>query len=141
MSAEQLPITAAQLAGNFCETLFYGIYLVTCIFCARFLLFTGSGHEERWLRADEIRWMMVVIASLLFAICTFDVAIGLLHNFRAFVQSDNPEKELLNLGDWINIARVRISVSISLATIQIIEMRDNSHAHKFYACPLVTLSW
>ncbi|EKM79155.1 hypothetical protein AGABI1DRAFT_113763 [Agaricus bisporus var. burnettii JB137-S8] len=105
MSTEQFPITAAQLAGNFCETLFYGMYLVTSGFCARSLLFTGCGHEERWLRPDEIRWMMVVIASLLFVICTFDVAIGLLHNFHAFVQSDNPEKELLNLGDWINITR------------------------------------
>lgn len=112
MSTEQFPITAAQLAGNFCETLFYGMYLVTSGFCARSLLFTGCGHEERWLRPDEIRWMMVVIASLLFVICTFDVAIGLLHNFHAFVQSDNPEKELLNLGDWINITRVRASASL-----------------------------
>jgi hypothetical protein len=55
--------------------------------------------------------MMVTIASLLFVICTFDLAIGLLHNFRAFVQSDNAEKEFLNLGDWINITRVSISRS------------------------------
>jgi hypothetical protein len=84
--------------------------------------------------------MMVGIAALLFVICTFDVAIGLLHNFRAFVESDNPEKELLNLGDWINITRVRISASI-FATIQIIEMRDNSPVHRFYPCSSVTSSW
>jgi hypothetical protein len=121
MSAEQFPITAAQLAGNFCETLFYGMYLITCGFCTRSLLFTGSGHEERWLHTDEIRWMMVVISSLLFAICTFNLSIGLLHNFHAFVQSDNLEKEFLNLGDWINIARVHISIPF-FAMMQIIEM-------------------
>jgi hypothetical protein len=139
MSAEQFPITAAQLAGNFCETLFYGMYLVTCIFCARSLLFTGSGHEERWLRVDEIRWMMVVIASVLFVICTFDVAIGLLHNFRAFVQSDNAEKEFLNLGDWINITRVRITTTFHPS--QFGSLKDNSPARKFYPCSSVTLSW
>jgi hypothetical protein len=52
--------------------------------------------------------MMVFIALALFGICTFDVAIGLLHNFRAFVESSNPTHELFNIADWINIARVRI---------------------------------
>jgi hypothetical protein len=123
MSAEQFPITAAQLAGNFCETLFYGMYLVTCGFCARSLLFTSGGHGKRWLRTDEIRWMTVVISSLLFIICTFNLFIGLLHNFRAFVKSDNPEKEFLNLGDWINITRVCISMPFfCFATLQISEV-------------------
>ncbi|KAF9444736.1 hypothetical protein P691DRAFT_736036 [Macrolepiota fuliginosa MF-IS2] len=102
---DPFPITAAQLSGNFCETLFYGMYLVTFCFCVHTLLITGSGREERWLRPYEIRWMMVGVAISLFAICTFDVAIGLLHNFHAFVKSSNPTNELLNIADWINIAR------------------------------------
>ncbi|KAF5347892.1 hypothetical protein D9756_010197 [Leucocoprinus leucothites] len=108
------PLTAAQLSGNFCETLFYGMYLVTFTFCARTLLITGSGREERWLRLHEIRWTMMIVALTLFAICTFDTAIGLLHNFHAFVQSEDAEKELLNIADWINIAR---SVNQTVAMI------------------------
>ncbi|XP_006463035.1 hypothetical protein AGABI2DRAFT_207725 [Agaricus bisporus var. bisporus H97] len=106
-SAERrFPITAAQLVGNFCETLLYGMYLVTCGLCARAFLFTGSGKEERWLRPHEIRWMMVFIATTLLAICSFDVAIGLLHNFQAFIQSTNPSEEYYDIGDWINISRI-----------------------------------
>jgi len=32
--------------------------------------------------------------------------LGLLHNFRAFVDSEDPEQEFRNIADWINIARV-----------------------------------
>lgn len=107
MSVNQFPITAAQLSGNFCETLFYGMYLVTCCICARTLLITGSGQEERWLRLHEIRWIMASVAIALFIVCTFDVAIGLLHNFHAFIRAKDPTVELNNIADWINIARVR----------------------------------
>lgn len=103
---EEFPITAAQLSGNFCETLFYGMYLVTCCSCAHTLLVAGSGREIRWLRPHEIRWMMAGIALALFAINTFDVAIGLLHNFNAFIKATDATTEFHNIADWINIARV-----------------------------------
>jgi hypothetical protein len=107
-SAEaRFPITAAQLSGNFSEAVFYGMYLVTCCFCGHTLFFISDGRDERFLRAHDIRWMMVFIAVALFVICTFDVAIGLLHNFNAFIKSSNPTQELYNIADWINIARVR----------------------------------
>lgn len=68
-SQEKLPITASQLSGNFCETLFYGMYLVTCTFCARTPLLTGSGGEEQWLRLNKIRWIMAILAFALFGVC------------------------------------------------------------------------
>jgi hypothetical protein len=105
------PITAAQLSGNFCETLFYGMYLVTCTFCVRVLFIGGSGRDERWLQFREIRWFWVSIAFTLFGVCTFDTAIGLLHNFQAFVESNDPDISFDNIGNWINIARVRIECS------------------------------
>jgi len=43
---------------------------------------------------------------MLFAICTFDTVIGLVHNIQAFVHSNDPEKEFVNLSNWITIARV-----------------------------------
>jgi hypothetical protein len=50
--------------------------------------------------------MMSIVAVILFLILTFDIAIGLLHNFNAFIKSDDPEKELLRISNWINITRV-----------------------------------
>ncbi|KAH8827174.1 hypothetical protein DL96DRAFT_1605787 [Flagelloscypha sp. PMI_526] len=100
------PITEAQLTGNFCETLVYGIYLVTCISCFKALLMIGK--EERWRKPNEIRWIMVVVAFLLFWISTFDVANGLYHNIRAFVQYKGPggaTQDLTNIHDWVNVAR------------------------------------
>jgi len=104
---DPFPITAAQLSGNFCETLFFGIYLATCTSCIRTLLTisTGTG-KERWRQPHEIRWILTIVAFILFVICTFDTVLGLLHNFRAFVDSEDPEQEFRNIADWINIARV-----------------------------------
>ncbi|KAF5347897.1 hypothetical protein D9756_010198 [Leucocoprinus leucothites] len=108
MSAADLqqpfPITAAELTGNFCETLTYGMYLVTCTFCARTLFLTGGGQEESWRRLHKIRWLMTLVAFALLSLCTFDVEIGLLHNFRAFIDAEDAETEFSNISDWINIA-------------------------------------
>ena len=100
------PLTTAQLLGNFCETLFYGIYFVTCLSCVRVFLDAWTRQEGRWGRSLKIRWLMTTTALVLFAICTFDTAIGLLHNIQAFVHSSDPEKVFLNLSGWITIARV-----------------------------------
>jgi len=50
--------------------------------------------------------MLTIIAFVLFSICTFDTTLGLLHNFHAFIDSEDPEREFRNIADWINIARV-----------------------------------
>jgi hypothetical protein len=109
MSASQFPITAAQLSGILCETLLYGMYLVTCGFCARALLIVSNDGEKRWVRVHEVRWILTIIAVALFVISTWDVAIGILHLFHAFIKAENATVELTNIADWINIARVRFS--------------------------------
>lgn len=53
---------------------------------------------------------MSIIAVALFAISTWDVAIGILHLFHAFIRADNAKVELENIADWINIARVCFSL-------------------------------
>ncbi|KAJ3560834.1 hypothetical protein NP233_g10572 [Leucocoprinus birnbaumii] len=111
---EPFPVAAAQLLGNFCQTLLYGVYLVTCAFCARTLLWKGSGQEERWVRPSEIRWLMAVVAMTFFALSTFDVAIGLLHNVQAFIRSTDSEAAFHNIGEWINIARTVDQVVIGI---------------------------
>ena len=103
---DPFPLTIAQLFGNFCETLFYGIYLVTCLSCVRVFLDAWTRQVGRWGRSRRIRWLMTMTALALFTICTFDTVIGLVHNIQAFVHSNDPEKEFVNLSNWITIARV-----------------------------------
>ncbi|KAJ7205004.1 hypothetical protein GGX14DRAFT_569155 [Mycena pura] len=106
MSAAEFPLTEAQLTGNWFETLTYGMYFVTCGFCARTLLFIGP--EQRWRKPSEIRWFILSVAVVLFVVGTFDVVIGLLHNLQAFVffrGTGGAAQELTDISNWINIAR------------------------------------
>jgi hypothetical protein len=57
---------------------------------------------------------MLTIAALLFFFMTFDVAIDLVQNFQAFVDSNDAEKSLLDVGGWLSIAGVRVrSMTVS----------------------------
>jgi fatty acid desaturase len=104
--SSDLPITTARIVADFCSTLFYGVYLVTCTFCARTLFFTGHGQEERWRKPSEIRWLMAVIAVILFCCLTFGVAVHLSHTLFAFVDSDDPAEVLQDVANWYNVAGV-----------------------------------
>ncbi|KAJ7291677.1 hypothetical protein C8J57DRAFT_1273711 [Mycena rebaudengoi] len=107
--SNSFPITEAQLTGNYFETLTYGMYLVTCCFCARSLFWIPQPEgEERLRRRSEIRWMLVSVFCFIFVVNTFDDIIGLVHNLAAFVKytgPGGPQEELTNIHDWINIAR------------------------------------
>ncbi|KAJ7712069.1 hypothetical protein B0H14DRAFT_3019602 [Mycena olivaceomarginata] len=101
-----LSLSEAQLLGNWFETLTYGMYFVTCGFCARKLLCIGP--EDRGRRPSEIRWFILSVGITLFVIATFDVVIGLLHNLQAFAfytGGGGAAKELSDISGWINVAR------------------------------------
>ncbi|KAJ6467315.1 hypothetical protein C8R45DRAFT_1078560 [Mycena sanguinolenta] len=101
-----LPLTEAQLLGNWFETLTYGMYIVTCGFCARTLLCIGPDH--RWRKPSEIRGFILSVYIALFVGATFDVVIGLLHNLHAFVfytGGGGAAQVLVDISNWINIAR------------------------------------
>jgi hypothetical protein len=106
------PITAAQLTGNYFETLGYGMYLVTCIFCAQTLFWIPQpGGGERLRRRSEIRWLLVSVFCFIFVVSTFDDIIGQVHIILAFVKykgAGGAKEELTNIHDWINIVRVSI---------------------------------
>ena len=107
-SQNSFPITTAQLLGSYCETLTFGIYLATCWFCACTLLLT-NGAEERLRRPNEIQWLMLSVAVILFIVSVFDDIIGFIHNLVAFVWYNGPggaKEELTNIHEWINISRV-----------------------------------
>jgi hypothetical protein len=70
-----IPLTEAQLLGNWFETLTYGMYFVTCGFCARTLLCIGP--DDRWRKPSEIRGLILSVGIALFVVATFDVVVGL----------------------------------------------------------------
>lgn len=111
-----LPLTAAELIGNYCETLTFGIYLVTCCFCARTLLFSDD-PEERLRRPSEIRWFMFSVAVALFVFSVFDDIIGWAHNMAAFVRYHGPggANQEFKIREWISVARVSILDIITLS--------------------------
>jgi hypothetical protein len=64
---------------------------------------------------------MVAAALSLFFFCTFDVAIGLLHNFLAFIESTDPDQEFQKVANWVNMARVSAAVYLSIKDSYICE--------------------
>ncbi|TFK33591.1 hypothetical protein BDQ12DRAFT_670121 [Crucibulum laeve] len=81
MSSSSFPITAAQLWGLFMESVLYGMYLVTCGYCAQYLFLI----DGRWKRLREYNWAMVIVAILLLILATLDVTMGFYYNMWAFV--------------------------------------------------------
>ncbi|KAJ7451237.1 hypothetical protein B0H11DRAFT_1642687, partial [Mycena galericulata] len=104
-----LPITAAQLTGLYFETLAYGMYLVTCCFCAQTLFWiVQPGGGERLRRRNEVRWILVSVFCFIFVVSTLDDVTGMMHIMAAFVRYKGPggaKEELTNIRDWINIVR------------------------------------
>ncbi|KAJ3566745.1 hypothetical protein NP233_g6808 [Leucocoprinus birnbaumii] len=99
-------ITAAVLSETLCQTLFYGIYLTTCVPCCRTICLVGTGgREKRWRCLNEVHWLMAVIAFALFAISTFDLAIGWLNVLQAFVRPEMAISVLTDFADWIQTAQ------------------------------------
>ncbi|KAJ6524203.1 hypothetical protein B0H19DRAFT_1043028 [Mycena capillaripes] len=102
-------MTAAQLTGSYVETLAYGMYLVTCCFCAKTLFWIAQpGGGERLKRRNEVRWIMVSVFCVIFVVSTLDDVTGMMHIMAAFVRYKGPggaAEELTNIRDWINIVR------------------------------------
>ncbi|KAJ7432658.1 hypothetical protein B0H11DRAFT_2260287 [Mycena galericulata] len=101
--------------GNWFETLTYGMYLVTCGFCARTLLCIGP--EDRWRRPSEVRWLILSVSIALFMVATFDVILGdlgLLHNLQAFAfytGGGGAVQELSDISGWINVTKTAAHVA------------------------------
>jgi hypothetical protein len=100
-----LPVDEAELAGNFVESVLWGMYLITCVSAARILFRTGT----RWKRLDELNWIMVIAGTLLLIIATLDVILGFYHNIKAFIVmkgGDAAIEEFSDISQWINVMRV-----------------------------------
>lgn len=102
-------ISAAQTVALWMETLFMGFYLVTCGFALRVFLW----HDDRRLKKpSEIHWILFITAICLCIIAVFDVGLGLLHGFQAFISYTGPggsDEEFANISDWVNVMKVSYS--------------------------------
>ncbi|TFK32661.1 hypothetical protein BDQ12DRAFT_638462 [Crucibulum laeve] len=104
MPSSSLPITTAQLCALFTESIVYGIYLVTCGYCAQ-QLFMVNG---RCKRLGEYHWPMVIVAILLLIFSTLDVAMGFYHNLWAFVLytgTGGALEAFHNISFWVNVIK------------------------------------
>ena len=87
---DPFPITVAQLSGNFCKTIFFGIYLAISTLCIPIFYDVWIKKQQQWGQLSRTRWIITTVALILIVICTFDTILGLVHNIQAFIDSSDP---------------------------------------------------
>ncbi|KAF7332999.1 hypothetical protein MVEN_02406200 [Mycena venus] len=114
------PLTDAQSYGLFLESLFYGIYLVTCGFCLQTLFTT----QNRLRRLRELNWPMVVVVFLLFGIATVDVVLQFYRNLHTFEIANGPAdatEDFTDISDPINVVKsATVCVQTTIADIMLV---------------------
>ncbi|KAH7929997.1 hypothetical protein BV22DRAFT_1141549 [Leucogyrophana mollusca] len=99
-----IPITVADIAGFFVESVAFGIYLVSLGYCSASLFHSGA----RFKRAAELNWPMVIASLAMFVVSTLDLAMGLYRILLAFVQYTGPggaEQILTDISKWFNVGK------------------------------------
>jgi len=105
--AGSFPIGEAQLVGLFMESVTYGIFLVTFGLCMQALCFEKNSTFV-WRRPRDIRWGMLLVAFLMFAFATMDVAFGLRHILQAFISYDGPggpNQKFSDMSTFLNVIK------------------------------------
>ena len=77
----EIPFPEVQIIGLFLQSIFYGIYLVSCPFCWLALLRTAS----RWRQYNEVNWILIVVSCMFFVIATLDLFLHLYQNILEFI--------------------------------------------------------
>ena len=104
----EISVSQAEIIGLFLESVFYGIYLVSCPFCWLLLLRKGSRRQ----RSNEVNWIIVVASLVLFVIATLDLSLHLYQNMFAFVFYTGEGGAIeaftisVSTGSWITLTRV-----------------------------------
>lgn len=101
-------ISEAQLVALFLEAAFWGMFVILFILCIQALLFKDS----RLKPAFQIQWPLLVVACVMFAIGTLDIAVGLFHNIHAFVDtaaSGKPDEQFQKISNWANVLKAGAS--------------------------------
>lgn len=81
------------------------MFVILFILCIQALLFKDS----RLKPAFQIQWPLLVVACVMFAIGTLDIAVGLFHNIHAFVDtaaSGKPDEQFQKISNWANVLKL-----------------------------------
>jgi hypothetical protein len=106
------PLTDAHSYGLFLESIFYGIYLVTCGACLKTLLFSG----DRLKPVRELKWAMLVVVFILFAVATVDAVLQFYQNLHTFQIASGPgaaADDFSDISDPINVVKVSVLLFIT----------------------------
>lgn len=110
-------LTDAETYGLFFESVFYGVYLVTCGFCVRTLFTTQTGLK----RLRDLNWPMIVVAFLLFGIATVDAVLQFTRNLHTFQIADGPTdaaNDFSAISDPVNVVKVLPFLSVCYALLK-----------------------
>ncbi|KAF9068117.1 hypothetical protein BDP27DRAFT_850886, partial [Rhodocollybia butyracea] len=104
--ADSLGISEAQLLALFLCSVLWGMLLITSAYCLRYLLWESDERGGKLKSALTIHWLMLAMALVLLALCTFDVALLLMRAIQAFIFYTGPggsAAEFTGLTNWVNI--------------------------------------
>ncbi|KAJ6544419.1 hypothetical protein B0H19DRAFT_956623 [Mycena capillaripes] len=133
------PLTDAESYGEFLESIFYGIYLVSCGFCIQ-TLFTTQGRLKR---LSELNWSMVIVVFLLFGIATVDAVLQFTRNLHTFQIANGPGEATADfsaISDPVNVVKsATVCFQTTVADIMLVYRCWVVYAHSWIAVSLPLL--
>jgi hypothetical protein len=100
----EFSVSEAQLVSLFVASIFYGIYLATFCDCLRVLVWNSGSFKA----TTNVKWILLVVALLMFVCETVDAIFNLQHNLDAFIFYDGPggpAGQFKIINNWVNIGR------------------------------------
>ncbi|KAF7296895.1 hypothetical protein MIND_00921300 [Mycena indigotica] len=116
MPSTSLSQAEAQLYTLLVESIFWGLHVVSLVFCLRCLLRV----EDRWKKAAEISKVMLCVVLLMACIGTLDLVMTMAANLNTLAARDGPGNSF-NSSGWIDIIGVvDVIVQIILGDVMLI---------------------
>ncbi|KAJ7326169.1 hypothetical protein DFH08DRAFT_884978 [Mycena albidolilacea] len=116
------PLTDAQSYGLFLESIFYGIYLVTCGVCLKTLLLSRLGDRLKPVR--ELNWAMLIVVFILFGVATVDAILQFYRNLHTFQIANGPGDaagDFSNISDPINVVKsATVCIQTTIADMMLV---------------------
>ncbi|KAJ7846032.1 hypothetical protein B0H14DRAFT_963320 [Mycena olivaceomarginata] len=116
------PLTDAQSYGLFLESIFYGIYLVTCGVCLKTLLLSRLGDRLKPVR--ELNWAMLIVVFILFGVATVDAILQFYRNLHTFQIANGPGDaagDFSDISDPINVVKsATVCIQTTIADMMLV---------------------
>jgi len=118
LRANASSLVTSHIAALFLQSVFYGIYIVTCGFLAAVLTRTStSGHActARWRTSAEINWILLIASVFLLLNTTLNIILGVYRLVMLLAYQVSAQDGSLS---WVYTAKVSFSSSACLPGIQ-----------------------